>query len=63
MEARSVVAILITITICAAILAPIVYRMFGNTNDKLSDAAISGLVDLIKVALGALIGWLSASGN
>ena len=59
-DARSVVAVALTLTICAAILAPIVGRLMGITDGPLSDTVVASLTDLLKVAIGAVVGWLSA---
>lgn len=61
MDARGLVAIILTATICTAILSPIVMRVLGYSQTQLSDTAVEGLTDLLKVALGAIIGWLAAN--
>lgn len=60
MNARSVVAVILTATICLSILAPIAARLAGLVNGPLPDAIIASLTDLLKVALGAVVGWLAA---
>lgn len=59
-DARSVVAVMLTLTICAAILAPVFGRLFGMVDGPLPDAIIASLADLLKVAIGAVVGWLSS---
>lgn len=60
-DARSIVAVMLTATICIAILAPIIGRLFKKGEGPLSDVVIASLTDLLKVAIGAVVGWLSAS--
>lgn len=59
MNARSVVAVLLTVTICISILAPIVARLCGIVT-VLPEPIITSLADLLKVAIGAVVGWLAA---
>lgn len=59
-DARSLVAIILTLTICFAILAPIIARLTGRTDITLSEAVVASLADLLKVAMGAIVGWLAA---
>lgn len=60
MEAKNVVAIMLALTICVAILSPIVVRFLNKPQGQMPDLVVSGLMDLLKVALGALVGWLAA---
>jgi hypothetical protein len=60
MDARSAVAILLTLTVCATILSPVLMRVLGKTNATMSEAAVNSLTDLLKVALGAIVGWLAS---
>lgn len=59
-DARSVVAVMLTATICAAILAPIVWRAIGMSETPLPEVVVASLTDLLKVCVGAVVGWLSS---
>lgn len=61
MDARSAVAILLTATVCVTILSPILMRAFGKAQTTMSEAAVNSITDLLKVALGAIVGWLAAT--
>lgn len=55
---RSIVAVLLAITVCLTILLPIVARLFGAV-EQLPEQVIAGLARLIDVIAGGVIVWLA----
>ncbi len=59
-DARAVVAVMLTTTICAAILAPILARVLWLIDQTIPEPVAARLADLLKVPVGAVVGWLAA---